>query len=538
MRGMMPWLVSVGLLALSLAMTGLTGRLFHGAPPAYHDEYSYLFQARTFLSGRLFFPADERSSFFTQMHVLHDNGVFASRYFPGVGLWLAPWIAAGLPYWGQYLAEAGTVVLLFWIGRELPTLDCFCNDERQMGGSKTARFATGFGAALACALSPGFLLFGNSLLSHPPTTFGLFLFVYCYMRALRSESILWPLFGGLALCLAMCCRPLTAFGFSLPFAIYLAIQIMHGAIPRCLPRLAAAFCPIVVGLIGLAAYNAKLTGNPFESPYGLYTRIYTPNHRYGFYNVSRSEQEIGPKVLDNYNRWATDLTPTRAIALCAERLGASAAWTIGRITAAWLAGLLLVTVWWLPAQWKLIVAAFIGVHAAYFAYGFEGIFGLSYVFETIPLIYLVAIGSIVSLVQRWAALGRTGRIIWLVLLIVFNVNDPALRLIQGVSEIQFARQYYAEFERRLDDAKVHAPALVVIRPDPDDRHRDLVTNSPSLDDPILRARYRSPNDIVLLERYFPDRHMWYYDAKFRILAPVKSGMSSDFGRVDASLQRP
>ena len=87
--------ISLALFVLSVGMTWAIGREFAEMPPAFHDEYSYIFQAKTFLAGRAYFTPHSHSEFFDQMHVLNDDGVFASRYFPGVGLWLAPWVAIG-----------------------------------------------------------------------------------------------------------------------------------------------------------------------------------------------------------------------------------------------------------------------------------------------------------------------------------------------------------------------------------------------------------------------------------------------------------
>ncbi|MDF1745935.1 MAG: hypothetical protein P1V19_19710, partial [Gimesia sp.] len=73
-------------------------------PPAYHDEFSYLFQAKTFLAGRTWFPSHpDVPEIFDQVHVLNE-GKMASRYFPGTGIWLAPFVAWGHPYWGYWLA--------------------------------------------------------------------------------------------------------------------------------------------------------------------------------------------------------------------------------------------------------------------------------------------------------------------------------------------------------------------------------------------------------------------------------------------------
>src|SRR5207342_1934219 len=90
---------------VSLGTSAWLGRHFEGLPPAYHDEYSYLFQARTFLAGRVSFPSHEAARLFDQMHVLNE-GQFASRYFPGTGLWMAPFVALGNPWWGHWFAGA------------------------------------------------------------------------------------------------------------------------------------------------------------------------------------------------------------------------------------------------------------------------------------------------------------------------------------------------------------------------------------------------------------------------------------------------
>ena len=51
--------------------------------------------------------------------VLNDDGVFASRDFPGVGAWMAPFVAWGEPVWGHYLAGVLTAIAVLAIGREL-----------------------------------------------------------------------------------------------------------------------------------------------------------------------------------------------------------------------------------------------------------------------------------------------------------------------------------------------------------------------------------------------------------------------------------
>ena len=167
--------IVVGILAFRVSQ--IVASAFGELPPAYHDEFSYLFQTQTFLAGRVSFPSfAPLPELFDQMHVLNE-GRFASRYFPGAGLWLAPFVALGNPWLGQWLAQALTAYLVFWIGREL-------------GGNRTGLFA-----GLLTAFCPGLALFSNLLLAHHPTLVGLTLFILAWLRMWRTGSAVWALVG-------------------------------------------------------------------------------------------------------------------------------------------------------------------------------------------------------------------------------------------------------------------------------------------------------------------------------------------------------
>ena len=82
------WIAAVLIAVISLSVSSRVAALrlgdrdqyrFGDLPPAYHDEYSYLFQAETYLAGRLSFPSHPTAArLFDQMHVLNE-GRFASR---------------------------------------------------------------------------------------------------------------------------------------------------------------------------------------------------------------------------------------------------------------------------------------------------------------------------------------------------------------------------------------------------------------------------------------------------------------------------
>ncbi|HIC64854.1 MAG TPA: hypothetical protein EYO87_02400, partial [Paracoccus sp.] len=171
---------------------------FGELPPAYHDEYSYLFQARTLIDGRLSYPSHPRlPRLFDQMHVLNE-GRFASRYFPGVGAWIAPFLAIGHPSQGHWLAGAIAAMAIFGAGREL------------------AGNGTGLLAGVLAATSPGMAVFSNLLLSHHPTLAGLSVFLYLFLVMQRNGCAGCAAASGVGLALAMLCRPLTAAAVALP----------------------------------------------------------------------------------------------------------------------------------------------------------------------------------------------------------------------------------------------------------------------------------------------------------------------------------
>ncbi|HAW30053.1 MAG TPA: hypothetical protein DCY03_18335, partial [Planctomycetaceae bacterium] len=243
---------------------------------------------------------------FDQVHVLNE-GKMASRYFPGTGLWLAPFVAWGHPYRAYWLAGALTTFFIFWAGREL------------------AGNGVGLLAGLIVALSPGMAIFSNLLLAHHPTLVGLSAFLFFFLRMQRTRSFRDALLAGVGLAFGMLCRPMTAAGFALPFGIWLGVEVVRWCLPRVnhkatdsateksvVPQITGLAIPLACGLIGLFFYNQSITDSGWKMPYQLYTDLYTPRHVYGFDNVVRGEQKLGPKVLENYDKWAENLTPALA----------------------------------------------------------------------------------------------------------------------------------------------------------------------------------------------------------------------------------
>ena len=286
--------------------------------------------------------------------------------------------------------------------------------------------------------------------------------------------------------------------------------------------------PILAGIGIQLAYNRSITGQALVSPYQLYTDIYTPRHGYGFNNVVRGERHLGPKVLDDYDRWAENLTLPLAIKKMGIRVVASGRWTLGLVPLAFVVVLLV----WNWRRWsgdlKLIVASIASLHLVHLPYWFEGIMGWHYVFETAPL-WAIVLGVFTTDFSRQCREAGHGALRWwwggvlLTSLATAWLTVTPLwpgRLPEGLAEVRFSRNQYADVANHLR-LQIRGRAIVFIRSVPPDRHIDYVYNTPRLDATILRAR--APETDADLQRavaLFPDRTPWLFDVTSRELRPI------------------
>lgn len=503
------WVTALGLGILGAVASAAAGAPLSGLPPAYHDEYSYLFQARTFLAGKFSFESPPLRELFDQIHVLND-GRMASRYFPAAGAWMVPFVWLGNPIWGWWLAQGIITSLAYAVGRKL-------------GGSRC-----GMVAGLLTALCPGLLLFSNLLLAHHPTLLGLGVFQIAILQTLASGQRRWALAAGCGLAFAALARPMTAAGAALPWGLYLVWRaFLHRRELRFWPALAA---PLIAGGLFTLAYDFAITGSPWQTPYGQYTALYTPRHVYGFNNVIRGEQHLGPRVIENYDRWAENLTPGLAAKNVRNRLLTSAQWTLGLLPVVF--GLVLgLVLWpWLSPGARLCLASIVSLHVVHVPYWFDGIFHFHYVFETLPLwlLFLSAGGTLAG--AEWRRQGRLWISRWCVLAVAISVGmnftvEQGLwgaPFRDGSSQLLFARQQYQGFRSRLQREVTRRPALVLVEADPADRHIDYVVNDPPLVGEMLIGRYLPERfSTGEIESAWPGRALYLYRVRQGTLEPLR-----------------
>lgn len=500
---------AIGMLAGCLAAG--SGALLGPLPPAYHDEYSYLFGAQSVLAGRWTWPSHpSHPELFDQFHVLNE-GIMASRYYPGTATWMAPWLALGNPWVGHWLAGALAAAAVYGIGREL-------------GGRRC-----GMIAGVLFAAAPGPALFANLLLAHHPTLLGLMVFVWGFACGQRTQRWTHFLIAGIGLGCAQLCRPATAAGVALPFGIWCLIS---AARQRRVPaaQWLALGAPLAGALGVMLAYNQVVAGSWWTSPYQLYTEIYTPRHVYGLNNVLRGERRLGPKVLDDYDRWAENLTPSLAWRNVLNRLLATGSWTLDLPLLALTAVLAVPLCLGGDVRWRLAAWAIASLHAIHWPYWYVGIMGWHYVFESAPLWCLLCGRITDELFRAWSAGRRDVLPFWWCGLAVIawggmyaDGPETPSRWRRGLAVIEHPRRQHAEFRRWLEHTVGPTPALVLVDPRGTDPHLDFVINAPGWESPLLVGRYRPGHtDLEAVVRDFPDRRVWYCRpdrGELRLLSP-------------------
>jgi hypothetical protein len=137
-------------LLLGLALS-LTAVWLLRAFPSSSDEYSYVFQAETFLRGRLWNPVHPGQDFLHFNHIFEKDGKWVSQYAPGWGLLLALAQRVGIPMW--LIAPIAGVLLVLVVHRL---------------GVQEGNAAAGRLAALLLVVSPFFVFNAGSFFNHVP----------------------------------------------------------------------------------------------------------------------------------------------------------------------------------------------------------------------------------------------------------------------------------------------------------------------------------------------------------------------------------
>ena len=442
------------------------GAVNPGGVTAWEDETAYLFEARVLASGRVAAAAPPEPAAFATATIVIDEGRWYGKYFPGHSLLLAPLLAAGLERWLNPALGAVAAAAVFVLARSLA------------GG------LAGLFAACAVLLAPGVLAESAFLLSHPAAHAAL-----AIMAATRRRSV-----AGAAFVAALMTRPLTALAMGGPWLLLDGLlALRRGAHAAAL----LALVPLLLGGIGLMAWNTALTGDPLTTGY----------------------QKVDPTDHPGFDR--AGFGPARALADTGRRLGRFLFLeTVPMLTvvavaagvAEWRAGRSRSTLLALATGPVLLVA----VHATYH-FGELDLVARYYHEAVAPVSVLAGIG-----LARFAGGSRRTAV----------ATVAALALASAVPAALLGRSARAGLEpgRRLVEAvrtaaaEAEAPSLLFVAPGPKAYAVYEILfplNAPDLQGGLVVARGRNPEaDLALAHRLGRSRVAW--------LEPGEPGARPDF----------
>lgn len=492
-------------LALYLAVGYIGGR---GFTPHLHDEFAYIFQARTFALGRLSLPAPPIPEFFESFHLLTEK-VYASKYPPGQALVMLPGVLLGFPILMSAMLSAGSLLLFYLIVKPLQNREC----------------------ALIClvvfALSPLQIQLAAIHLSHTSSLFFLLLFVYLSGIAREKHKGLCAFSAGAALGIAFLVRPVTALAVGGPFVIWDIWTTIKDAEPakirikKIVHIFSSAFAfMLIAGL--LFAYNFAVMGDPLSFPWVEYAEKYIPMDALGFHqdqgpqtalqlNLSPLMTEFNRDYVEPLKRQYSFWRAVRQFWF--QRLPDTIYMSDDSFClAAFLPFAFVVP---LTSKEKVFLASAFSLFFAHFFY-YGGI--PRYHFEVVPiLIYFFVKGALI-----FSRTLVTNASPFLQRFILFHLMSGVIvalpyNLLNEFNSKRYFTRYHAEFRelvRRLDDS----PKLIFVRYKPEhEYHYDLINNEPDLKNSKAIYVHDMGERNQELMRVFPDRSFYRFDeAKWEI----------------------
>lgn len=253
--------VLLAVAGITLAVCVCVALLVHEPVPVVHDEFSYLLMSNTFASGRIAMPPPLYPEFFETFHVI-VHPTYASKYFPGQGLFLAAGeLLTGHPIVGVWLSAALACaatawMLQAWVGRAAALLGAALMVLQFVVLSYwTQTYWGGMVAALG-----GALFFGAARR---------------LCRAVTWQSSWWLVVG---IVLVGITRPVEGVLVLIPIGILfvggLGTRRTRTPLRRFAPLLVTTAAVLIPAALAIAAYNASVTGSAWISPYQLHERQY------------------------------------------------------------------------------------------------------------------------------------------------------------------------------------------------------------------------------------------------------------------------
>lgn len=246
--------------------------------PLYHDEFSYLLGAETFVHARLTNPTPPVP---LALETIHTNmwPTYESMYMPGPALLLAFGQLLGSPWLAVLLATAIFPAVLYWaFSAWIPRSYALVASAIALGITSTMNwwFDNYFCLALSCL--------GTSLV------LGSLPRIARFSAPGGSWRVTWPL--GLGLILLLLTRPFEGVCVVLPCVLVLVWHVLRRGWARLLQLAAFPSAMLSLVFVWLLFYNWRGTGHALLFPYMLNFRVYhitgpflfSPKHPIPSYN--------------------------------------------------------------------------------------------------------------------------------------------------------------------------------------------------------------------------------------------------------------
>ena len=278
------WTVAVPLVAL--ALYSAIAHVVFSARPLLIDEIVQVFQADAYAQGRLWLPEEAHREFFSMLHVVDGGGKVYSQFPPGGPAMLALGALVRAPWLVGPVCGAISVLLFSRLVRQTEPVA----SERQHLAAVVLFMVAPFGAFMFA-----------SHMNHGPTlmwllvaTVGLAQCMDPAARAAGRSRLMGAVACGFGLGAAAAIRPLDAFAFALPAAVWLLSAFFRDR--SRWKEIVIAGVALAIPFSAMMLVNARTTGSPLLFGYEV---LWGKAHGLGFH--------VAP--------WGMAHTPARGIEL-------------------------------------------------------------------------------------------------------------------------------------------------------------------------------------------------------------------------------
>jgi len=168
------------------------------------DEFICYYQAKIFKNFKAYINAPYPPDSYAGYGIVNKDGKYFGKYTPGYPILLVPFAIIRNPYIANPIFAVLTILVIFFIGREI-------YDRK-----------TGIIAGLLLAVSPFFIFNSFTVSVHIPFLLFYALFVLFYVKTVKYNQLLNPLFAGISLGFAFLIRPSDAI---LPTVLFILSSI-------------------------------------------------------------------------------------------------------------------------------------------------------------------------------------------------------------------------------------------------------------------------------------------------------------------------